>query len=184
MSQSDLAGKLGITSQAVSKWENGTNMPDMNLLPDIAATLGITIDELFSYPLDRHLEKIMGMIEYGRVLSNEEFAREEGFLLRLAETDPENYEAISLLGDLYRHQANCMNRKCAHYARQALELKPNSKNDINNINNSMHGKLSDWTASNHRELIDYWKDTLRRRPENKSLYLYLMDSLIPSPTRW
>ena len=43
-----LAEKLGISVQAVSKWETGTSMPDIMLLPEIAREFGVSIDELFS----------------------------------------------------------------------------------------------------------------------------------------
>ena len=46
--QAYLAERLGISVQAVSKWENGTSMPDIMLLPEIAREFGVSIDELFS----------------------------------------------------------------------------------------------------------------------------------------
>ena len=46
--QAYLAERLGISVQAVSKWENGTSMPDIMLLPEIARAFGVSIDELFS----------------------------------------------------------------------------------------------------------------------------------------
>ncbi len=48
LTQDELAEKLGVTAQAVSKWERGTSMPDVALLPEIANIFGITIDSLFS----------------------------------------------------------------------------------------------------------------------------------------
>lgn len=47
MTQEQLAGRLGITSQAVSKWENEQSCPDVSLLPVIADLFGISMDELF-----------------------------------------------------------------------------------------------------------------------------------------
>jgi len=44
LTQNDLAERLGITFQAVSKWERGETLPDITLLPDIANLLGCTID--------------------------------------------------------------------------------------------------------------------------------------------
>ena len=46
--QEQLADMLGISFQAVSKWENNANTPDISLLPMIAKALGTSIDQLFS----------------------------------------------------------------------------------------------------------------------------------------
>jgi transcriptional regulator with XRE-family HTH domain len=47
MTQEDLAEKLGITYQAVSKWENGTGMPDISQVVPIARLFGVSTDVLF-----------------------------------------------------------------------------------------------------------------------------------------
>ena len=46
MTQDALAEKLGITAQAVSKWENDQSCPDITVLPKLAEIFGITTDEL------------------------------------------------------------------------------------------------------------------------------------------
>ena len=46
MTQDQLAEKLGITAQAVSKWENDLSCPDISILPKLADIFGITTDEL------------------------------------------------------------------------------------------------------------------------------------------
>ena len=51
--QEDLAKALGVTAQAVSRWEAGTCYPDMNLIPAIANYFHISIDSLFGYQNDR-----------------------------------------------------------------------------------------------------------------------------------
>ena len=48
MTQDDVAEKLGVTPQAVSKWENDASCPDISLLPTIASLYETTIDELLS----------------------------------------------------------------------------------------------------------------------------------------
>ena len=47
LTQEGLAQKLGVTNQAVSKWESGQSCPDIALLPALADLFGITIDALF-----------------------------------------------------------------------------------------------------------------------------------------
>ena len=51
--QEDLANVLGVTNQAVSRWEKDGSYPDMELIPAIANYFGVTIDELFGYENDR-----------------------------------------------------------------------------------------------------------------------------------
>ncbi|MBQ7344050.1 MAG: helix-turn-helix transcriptional regulator [Clostridia bacterium] len=46
--QDDVAERLGVSSQAVSKWENDLSCPDISALPDLAELLGTTVDELLT----------------------------------------------------------------------------------------------------------------------------------------
>lgn len=46
--QEQLAERLGVSYQAVSKWETNSNTPDISLLPEIAALFNVSIDSLFS----------------------------------------------------------------------------------------------------------------------------------------
>lgn len=47
ITQEELASRLGVTYQAVSKWENAKAAPDISFLPDMAEIFGCSIDELF-----------------------------------------------------------------------------------------------------------------------------------------
>ena len=53
--QETLAEALGVTAQAVSRWESGGSYPDMNLIPSIANYFGVTIDALFGYHNQREI---------------------------------------------------------------------------------------------------------------------------------
>ena len=48
MTQDVLAEKMGVSPQAVSKWENDQTCPDISLLPALATLFGITVDQLLS----------------------------------------------------------------------------------------------------------------------------------------
>ena len=48
LTQKEFADKLGVTYQAVSKWENGKNMPDITLLKEISNIFNIDIEELLT----------------------------------------------------------------------------------------------------------------------------------------
>ena len=49
MTQEELAQRLNISAQAVSKWEQKISSPDIMLLPLMAEAFGCSIDDLFSY---------------------------------------------------------------------------------------------------------------------------------------
>ena len=48
LTQEELGAKLGVTNQAVSKWESEVSFPDVMLLPEITKVLGITLDDLYA----------------------------------------------------------------------------------------------------------------------------------------
>lgn len=48
LTQEELAAKLGVSAQAVSKWENDISCPDISLLPQLVRVLGVTADELLT----------------------------------------------------------------------------------------------------------------------------------------
>ncbi|MCL2574611.1 MAG: helix-turn-helix domain-containing protein [Defluviitaleaceae bacterium] len=48
LTQGDVAEHLGVSPQAVSKWERGENLPDMAFLPDISKLLEIGVDEILN----------------------------------------------------------------------------------------------------------------------------------------
>ena len=48
LTQEELAEKLSVTSQAVSKWECDTSYPDITSMQTLAKTLGVTVDELIN----------------------------------------------------------------------------------------------------------------------------------------
>lgn len=53
MTQAELASKLNISTQAVSKWEQNITSPDIMLLPELAKIFDISIDELFGIKVNK-----------------------------------------------------------------------------------------------------------------------------------
>lgn len=49
ITQEELAAHIGVSKGAVSKWETGSSLPDISLLPQLASYFDISIDELIGY---------------------------------------------------------------------------------------------------------------------------------------
>ncbi len=84
--QDDLAAALGVSNQAVSRWESNKGYPDMELIPAIANYFHVTIDELFGYDNDRNvrladcLKKADAMNKPGAVPTKRSVEELESFL--------------------------------------------------------------------------------------------------------
>ena len=78
--QEDLADALGVTCQAVSRWEAAGGYPDLEIIPAIANYFHISIDELFGYNSDRD-ERIKSILERAtKILTNQGFKMYTGSL--------------------------------------------------------------------------------------------------------
>lgn len=58
VTQKELADFIGVTKASVSKWESGKSIPDVLLLPQIAAFFDVTVDELMGYQVRLSREQI------------------------------------------------------------------------------------------------------------------------------
>lgn len=54
--QEDIASKINISAQAVSKWENDISLPDIAILGDLADIFNLSIDELLGRNLEQKVE--------------------------------------------------------------------------------------------------------------------------------
>lgn len=80
VSQDALAQQLGITCQAVSKWENGSTMPDITMLPVIARYFGVSVDYLLDYDLHNADEEIRSLCKRAFAVRGERPAEAESIL--------------------------------------------------------------------------------------------------------
>ena len=178
MTQERLASRLNVTAQAVSRWESGQGCPDIALLPELSAVLGVTIDELFACSREQHLERIEAMVEREAMLPREDF----DYAMAQAQEGARGGECrgrcLTLLSDLCMHRSQGYADMAADYARQALEEEPEKKANHSLLGEAMHGGLWDWCATNHTRIIDYYKGFTKENPDYAPGTMWLLDSLI------
>lgn len=63
ITQAQLAEKLGVSDQAISKWENNQCAPDVSLFPIIADFFGVSIDRLFGYHMNSYAEEVKAIMK-------------------------------------------------------------------------------------------------------------------------
>ncbi len=63
ITQAQLAEKLGVSEQAISKWENNQCAPDVSLFPIIADYFGVSIDRIFGYHMNSYAEEVKAIIK-------------------------------------------------------------------------------------------------------------------------
>lgn len=80
VTQEQLGEILGISGQAISKWENETSLPDIYVLPLLADYFGISMDELMGYKLNAmtHKEQFVKFMIGNGILEVGEFALKSG----------------------------------------------------------------------------------------------------------
>lgn len=98
ITQEDLAGFLGVSFQAVSKWERSDGYPDITILPSIANFFGVTLDELMGMNELRNEEKREEILSQARLFASEGRIAETLSTLREGlKSFPNDYEMIAEL---------------------------------------------------------------------------------------
>lgn len=178
ITQETLAEALGVSPQAVSKWENQAAAPDIQLLPDISTYFGVTIDELFALSDETRMERIQNMLWDERDLDPAAAEREAFFLLEKGRREPKNGKAYELLAAMENHIACSHRRRAEEYAKEALTRDPTNTRDAFGELREAVGLRSDWYFSSYHEFIDWCKAFAENHPNPKGIYMELMDALL------
>ncbi len=145
--QENMAQALGVTSQAISRWENGTGYPDIEYIPSIANYFGVTIDTLFGYDGDR-TEKIRSILNHAAEMEAAETEPSECLdYMRLAAAEFPATDEITL------RLANTLMR-CGWQYHGAASLSGREKKD--------DGTLEEWSHPDyeHNCANKYWQEAL------------------------
>ena len=104
VTQERFAEYLGVTAQAVSKWEVESGYPDIELLPSIANFFNITIDELMCFDILKNQEKIKKILKQITLHWLKGTAVE--FLRNAVQEFPNNFELLYHLANVLKSEGN------------------------------------------------------------------------------
>ena len=120
ISQEVLAQVLGVSFQAVSKWETGTCMPDVAMIPAIAGFFEVSTDELFDFNLLEQEKKVMDIVGQAADLRDKEPAKAEQILRQGLKQFPGNEILLNNL--LYTMRAPERNEEVVTLCKAILEI--------------------------------------------------------------
>ena len=84
LTQEQVAEMLGVTSQAISKWECGTSYPDIEMLPIIANIFKVSTDYLLGVDISKQEKDIFEIIEKAKAFCDNSKNNDAVILLRNA----------------------------------------------------------------------------------------------------
>ena len=181
LTQEQLAARLGISAQSISKWETAVTMPDISLLPLLSGELGVTIDELFDLTVDQKLQRIERRLDSEEEFSNDVFGEFESFLKNQLDSSEEKSVVLGLLARLYHHRMEADSRKVSRYAREAIQLAPDKKECQWLLQKAEGAVCWDWNLTNHTAVIDFYKSVIAKdnaEPKSPLPYFEVMNNLI------
>lgn len=176
ITQEEVAEYLGISFQAVSKWETGTTMPDIALLPKIAAFFGVRIDDLFSVNHEDELRRV------DHILSHEELSEQSCFYAkRILEAslqdDPDNVLALKLYARLHLKKTNTDLLAAGRMLERAMERSPLDE-EIFELYRQVRGGGAYKAHSDDDWFIRVCEAYAEKFPQNTQLIVMLIEAMI------
>lgn len=107
LTQEQTAEALGVSPQAISRWECGATLPDVLRLPEIARLYGVTTDDLYqeeSKVYANYAQRLTAL--YERTMRAEDFQRAEQEYQRMFEAKKDSPDDRRLYGILYHYRMN------------------------------------------------------------------------------
>lgn len=180
VTQEAMAQHFGITSQAVSKWECGSSVPDIGMLPGLSAYFGVSIDELFALSDEVRMDRIQNMLWDLRFTNPADMENERQFLLDMARREPDNADPHCMLAQLELHMAKEHQIRAEEYAMEILARAKGQDYGVGcgYLSKAMGGVHVDFRMNTHNELIDRFKRYLDQYPQNTDACAWLIAQLL------
>ena len=176
VTQDALAEYLGISYQAVSKWETGTTLPDITLLPKLAVFFGVRIDELFSVNHEDELERIDAMLQR-ETMTDQNYAYAKRILDGILKENPKDVEVMKRYAKVYLAKTNTDLLTAGQMLEKAMELAPLDE-EIYGLYRSVRGGSEYKQHSDNDWFIRVCEPYARKYPQNISLYRMLIEAMV------
>lgn len=176
VTQEELAEYIGISPQAVSKWECNATMTDIALLPHLAVFFGVRIDDLFSVNTDDELERIDHILTNEK-LTDENFTYASRTLDAILRDNPDNTGALKRYAMLYLARINRDSLAAGRLLEHAMTLSP-SDEEIFILYRTARGADHEAVRSGCDWFLRVCEPYAEKHPGNVKLYQLLIGTMI------
>ena len=171
--QEQVANALNVSAKAVSRWECGTTMPDVMLLPEIAKLYCVTVDDLFkekSIAYENYAQRLMSVYEQSH--NQNDFIEADREFKKLIRSGNYTMKDICLYGILYHFHTFYCRDKALELFQKGLNMGESTDPDTYHLieRQRMHF-LSE--IGGDEENIKTQKEALAKNPENLHCYINL-----------
>ena len=129
--QEQAAEQLGVSAQTVSRWECGSTLPDVLMLPQIATLYCVTVDELYrdtSVAYDNYAQRLASVYEASR--EPDDFIRADAEFKKLIKKGGCTTEDFRLYGILHQYMMQYCTQKTAECFDRVEKAGPEENEDI------------------------------------------------------
>ena len=131
LTQEQAAEQLGVSAQSISRWECGTTLPDVTVLPEIARLYCVTIDDLYretSVAYDNYAQRLGSVFEATK--DPEDFILAEREYKKLLKTGEYTAEDLRLYGILHQYMMEISMEKAEEIFGRVLKMGPEQEPEI------------------------------------------------------
>ena len=131
LTQEQAAEALGVSTQTVSRWECNTTLPDVTILPKIAALYCVTIDDLYkemSIAYTNYAQRLCSVFEESH--KPEDFIRADIEYKKLLKSGEHTTEDLRLYGFLYQKMMQVCIKKAEEIFNQVIKKGPAEDTEV------------------------------------------------------
>lgn len=174
VTQEQLANAIGISYQAISKWENGITTPDISTLPVVAQFFGVSIDDLFREKVSGYEnEAVKWLAKYEASHNQDDFMRADIEYKKLFDSGNYELDDIRSYGVLYEyHMYYCKKKALEQYDRILAE---GVKDNLYYRTCRQKSILLSQTGQGDEDILAH-EEQLEREPENIDVLVNLINA--------
>lgn len=183
LSQEEVAERVGVAFQTVSKWERGETLPDVTMLPVLASLFAVSVDELLGVGREKERREVQAILDQCAVLETHyQFSDEIPLLEEGLKKYPNNYELMAEYANVLQNPDPARSLElCERILARCLDSSVRNRIQATRCYAYYKSGQTDKAIAAARELPHYYStsnDALRMFLRGKELLTHVQDEIV------